>query len=223
VTLAILFGNIWFRRACIVVLVLVALFAVRQHYINLGKTQGTQNQAQQSANQGAADVKSDHVSTVNQITQLNQQINLLQKQVDTTQTLILAIVQQRQQATQAVAVMTKDQVDARIDWALGRSPGASEYTLDDKRRIAECFTQLPLCNKENVQYQTEIGALEEKQVTSEKKYDTLTTYTVNLERNYTELWNEKALPKRSPKCLYLWKCSRPKISQPNPADLKPKG
>jgi hypothetical protein len=56
-TLIALFGNIWVRRAALLIVVLIALFAVRQHYIDVGKKIGTEDTKQQVATEIAKAVK----------------------------------------------------------------------------------------------------------------------------------------------------------------------
>lgn len=217
-----LFGNIWFRRAAIVLVVALALWGIYRRGVSEGKVIGQQNQAQENANQGANQVKQERAVTVTELTQLTQQVVILQQQVDTTQKMILNTLQARQDAHREVAGLSEAQVLTLINQALGKPSTATDFTADDRRRIADCFTQLPLCNKENEQYQTQIKTLEAKEVLSDKKFDVLSGYALNLEQHYTELWNEKSLPKRKWYCA--WLCRRkPHIDQPNPADLKPKG
>lgn len=211
--------NIWVRRAALVLALVAAYFIWQQHERGIGKQQGSANESQSNATVQAKQVDSDRTTTITQITLLTQQISSLQKQVETQQTIVLSLIQQRQNAAQGVSGMTATQVDARINEALGRAQNATDYSPDDKRRIAACLTDLPLCNQQVKAQADEIDGLNATVTKSQQQYDSLAGYTTRLEGNYTALWNDKSQAKRSVKCLWLWKCARPKILTPNPTEL----
>jgi DNA-directed RNA polymerase subunit L len=210
VTFLALFGNIWVRRAALAIAVLIALLAVRQHYINLGKTQGRASEVQHSI-QGTEQVRAaDFTAVTTVLTQLQVKIEASDRRQEALQAAILNLATQRQQAKEQVAGMTEAQVEAIV---AKHSP----------RELADCVTQLPLCEQETQKQGEKIKEMDGKIVDLDSQVTTLAGYTDRLHGYYSEVWNAASQPKRSVKCVWLWKCVRPTISQPNPADLKPKG
>ena len=100
------------------------------------------------------------------------------------------------------------------------SDASSTYTLDEQRKIADCFTQRPLCEKQVVAKTDEAAQANAKADKQVEQYDELAEYTTHVEANYTELFNSTAVAQRSPKCLWLWHCTKPHISTPHPKLLK---
>jgi chromosome segregation ATPase len=209
-TFAMLLGNIWFRRAALAVVVIIALLSVRQHYINLGKTQGQQNEVQHSIQGTETTRAADFAQVTTVLNQLQVHIEASDRRQEALQNALIMLATQRQQAKQDIAGMTEAQVEAIV---AKHSP----------RELADCVTQLPLCEQQNEKQGEKIKEMDGKIVDLDSQITTLGSYTDRLHGYYAAVWNEASRPKRSPKCLYLWKCARPQIKQPSPEELKPKG
>ena len=108
-TILALLGNIWVRRAIVVVVVLIALFMVRQHYIDLGKTEGKQQAVQTDAVDTAKQQSVDRDASAQRIAELQNQINSFEVRAASDRALFLALSGQRQMAATQVAGMTEDQ------------------------------------------------------------------------------------------------------------------
>lgn len=217
--LAFILKNRWAQYAVMVLALLAAWYFVRRHYIEEGKKQGQQEQAQQNN----ADVQDQHKAgqeaTSKQLEVIQQQITVILSQQAQQQQLIMTLATQRQQATQQVASATPAQVESIINAALGRQQGAQD-TPEDRRKFADCLTQLPLCEKQVLADTELISSTQKLAETRKNQYETLSNYTVSLEGWYAQIWNNAAEPKRSPKCLYLWKCSRAHLKAPDPGTFK---
>jgi chromosome segregation ATPase len=211
----------WAQYVLLGVLVSVALLGVRQHYINVGKAEGKADQQQVQANTGAQDVaekRDEHVEFMAEqrkvIEQQNKVIEQAQANIQNLNAMLLSLAAQRQQASQQVAGLTESQVMQIVE----------RYT---PRQLADCVTQLPLCEK---QKETLTDQVREEQSKSEgfkasfdarsREYESLADYTGELEKTYTRLYNDTGRPKRSPKCLWLWKCTKRHLEVPDPKELR---
>jgi chromosome segregation ATPase len=211
----------WAQYVLLGVLVSVALLGIRQHYINVGKEQGMADQQQVQANTGAQDVaakRDDHVEVLAEqrkiIEQQNQVIEQAKANIQSLNAMLVSLATQRQQASQQVAGLTESQVMQIVE----------RYT---PRQLADCVTQLPLCEKQKEaltkQVTEEHSATEGFKVQFEarsREYDSLADLQAETEKAYVRLYNDTARPKRSPKCLWLWKCTKPHLEVPDPKELR---
>lgn len=215
-----LLANIWVRRALLAAALLIAFFVIRQHFINEGKTQGAADQAQRSAVDLEAQRVADRKTTEQQLGVFQQKIDASAAQAQSDRMLFLSLVSQRAAVPAQIAAMTPVQVQAQINAALGKAATAPlTYTDQDQRKFAACFDDLNLCNQQVDAKSKESVAMAEQLAGTGAQYQELGRYTSSLEQLYTQLWNDKAQPKRAPQCLWLWKCVRPKLATPDPAKL----
>ncbi len=200
-------SNIWVRRALLAIVAVIAFLALRQHYVNLGHKQGIADQTQTDADQREKERSADRAETEGKLKLLQQQINDAATHATQQQQLFVSLLGQRQQAATQVAGMTEAQVEAIV----------AKYS---PRQLADCVTQLPFCNQQ-LEAKVQESVEKDKQIAGEQqKYGDLADYTVSLERTYADLYNSKAIARRSWKCLKIWHCSRPKITAPDPSTLK---
>lgn len=212
-------GKRWVQYGLLVVAALLAFAWARQHYINQGKQQGHEEATQQAADYIEKARTADREVTA-QV--LKENAVELQRQRELGQAAQLAFMQlasTRQQAAASVAGMSASQVEDAIARALGKQPGANTNTEQDRRTIANCLQQLPYCEQQIRAREDEIKADEKQIATTKNSLTALGGYAVRLEEKYAELYNLKASPKRSIKCAWLWRCTRPSINVPNPEEL----
>jgi hypothetical protein len=199
--------------------VFLLLIAVRQHYINIGKDAGRQEVQQQSANMLEDARKADRAATekvlADSAAEMKRQAEFAQAQ----QLAFLQLVAQRQTAANQVAGMTPSQVEDAIARALGKKPGEQD-SEQDRRTIASCLFQMPLCERQVLAQADQIKADEKQLAAAKESSDALAGYATRLEKTYADLWNLKAGKRRSAKCLFLWRCSREHIDAPDPETLK---
>ena len=201
-----LFGNIWVRRAALAVVVVIALLAVRQHYINLGKSQGRQTEQQHSIQQTEQSHAGDRDQVLTVLNTLQLKVEASERRQETLTQALLQLATRQQQAKQEVAGMTPEQLDAVL----------AKYT---KRELADCVNQLPICEATRDRQAEKISEIEGEVATLDQKFSTLASYTGRLEGYYVAAWNDASQPRRSWKCFQLWKCSRPQLKVPDPKEL----
>jgi hypothetical protein len=211
--------NRYVQYGLIVVALVIGYSIMRQHFINQGKEQGQQETEQRAADALEEARKADRAKTAEILNANATEMKYQRELSEAAQLAFMQLATQRQTATAQIASMTASQVEDAINRALGKKPGEQE-TEQDRRTIANCLVQLPFCEKQVAAKQDEVNAKAKELEKSQSSLDTLTGYTVRLEQTYTNLWNLKAEKKRSVKCMFLWKCSRPHINAPNPDELK---
>jgi hypothetical protein len=209
----------WVRRAALLIVVLIALFAVRQHYIDVGKKIGTEDTKQQVATEIAKAVKDAQTESAEKQAEHDRAFKDYMAQAQTSMQLALSLAAQRQKVATSVSGMSASEVEAAIAKALNKPTGGAD-TPEDRRKFASCLVQLPLCEQQ-VQADTETiekgkQAIAEKQ----KSVDDLTADNQFLRGKFQELYNLKSTPVRSWKCLKLWRCVRPQIALPDPMSLR---
>lgn len=211
--------NRWVQYAIVAALAVSLYFGWQTHQRSIGKETGVAQESQvaQQAQQGAQ--KSDHDTTVPQIQIFNQQIAMLAQMTANLQVEVQGLKAQRYQAQQQVAGMTAAQVQEAINQALARPTGSTApYTVDDQRRIADCFAQRTLCDQQASKQDEIIRGLRDEQNKQNGRFLLLTGYASRWEVAYTNLWNDKSQPKRKAYCLWLCK-KKPAIKAPDPQEL----
>lgn len=145
---------------------------------------------------------------------------------------VASIQQQRTQAVHTVSALPDSGLRPYIIQTLGlRAVGDDTpgFIPSEERAIAKCVADQPLCAKQVETQREQIAKLEEGQAAQQdqiaalnQKYDALADYSTRLEATYTAIWNAWPRKRRSPKCLWIWKCGKgPKIPTPDPETLKP--
>jgi type III secretory pathway component EscV len=205
-TLIALFANPLFRKVALVIAIAAALYGVYRHAESVGRTQGEASASQRSADALEKTLAADRQQTTAVLQEWTAKVQDSLKEARTERQTFLALAVQRQQASAQVQGMTPEQVQALIE----------HYSPRD---LADCVTQRPLLQKQIDSDEKVIATGKEVIAAQSAKYDSLAAYTSRVENNYVDLWNQKATSKRSPKCLYLWKCARPKLTAPDPKDL----
>lgn len=214
------FANVWVRRAAVVLAVGFVLLGARQHFINEGKRQGWDNAGQATAGDLQKQSAVDRADTASRLEAIERAIEASNMRADADRLLIVELARQRAAVPQQVAGMTSQQVQEQINRYLGKSADAGPLTEQDDRAVLTCFKQLDLCTKQTEAAASEAQELRAASDKSEEKYSELSGYTTRLEQNYTMLFNATAKPRRSPKCLWLWRCTRPHVDVPDPKVLK---
>ena len=215
-----LLSNVWVQRAGLVLALLIAGLGLRQHYINVGHTEGHQEAQQQTADQLAQQAKENREATQKVLDAAQAVIDNAQAQQKQAQAQLHALAQQRAAIPQQVAGMTPNQVQQQIDAALGRQNAvAGQYTSADNQRILQTIDNLKLCDAQLTAETAKQAATQSELDGTQAQNKALLSYAIGLEQNYTELWNTTAQPKRGAKCLWIWKCTRPKIKAPDPTLL----
>ena len=208
--------NIWFRRAMLALVLVAAYFYWQHRQRQIGRQEGAAVESQANATVQAQNVQSNRTVTVEDLATISMKMTVLEKQLEAQNNLILIVAQQRQQKASEVQGMSPAEVDARINQVLGKPQGSTTFTEDDRRRFLGCLEDLPLCNQQVKEQAVKIDTQKDEIVLAKQKFDRLAIYTTSLEQTYTALWNDKAQAKRSGKCLWLWKCSRPQLKVPDP-------
>lgn len=212
-TFAMLWANKYVRYGVALVAIAVALFAAAKHFEAAGAERGRQDQGQEIAKAIEASRKADRADLDQQMKSLAETVKAAQSQAAAAQQLGMALALQRAAATKEVAGMSDAQVEAAVRRAVG-DPAAPAA----QREFLECRTQLPMCEKERTAAKDEALHEHDAGAKLQDSVAALDRYTTQLEKNYVDLWNVKAVKVRSWKCLKLWRCSRPQIAVPAPAE-----
>lgn len=212
-------ANIWVRRAILVAVLMAAFLLLRQHYVDEGKRQGEQTQAQRSAAQIEQQRVADRAATEKQLAAIQSQIQQAIQSQQQDRQLFAALLAQRQQASTQAAKVPDEQLTPALHQALGNAASNQPLTAAEQRQALSCLYQLPICDQQVTTKQKEADAIKAERDGVKEQYREVATYTVGLEKLYTQLWNDKAQPRRSIKCLWLWHCDRPQIKTPAPEKL----
>lgn len=103
------------------------------------------------------------------------------------------------------------------------------------RSIAHCVTEYPLCRQENEKLREKVDALEDRVGAVEQKAEAIREQ-LDATQSMVQAWEgftmgvvlpsyQRAvdaigLKKRSPKCLWIWKCADKKLPVPRPDELR---
>lgn len=100
------------------------------------------------------------------------------------------------------------------------------YTGAEERAISDAVVAAPLLNQKVSQIEADmqevrgqVGAAKAEIAGLNQKVTALATYTNELEKDYTTLYNLNPPKRRSPKCLWLWKCGKKRLPVPDPKEL----
>lgn len=211
---AALFANVWARRAAMVAGALLVLFMAAKYFEHKGSVQGRQDMAQEVANQIEQRHQADRAELAQQLAPALAAASAAEQKAATANQLLLAVLSQRSAATAQVAGMNDAQVSAAVRKEIG------DLALPEvQRQILACKTQLPLCEQEAAAARQKADENGNAAAAWKHSYDDLSLYDTKLEGNYRDLFNVKATAVRSWKCVKMWRCSKKKISAPDPATL----
>jgi hypothetical protein len=205
------FSNKWVQYAALVLAVLLALFAIYQHGVGVGKKLGTEDTKQQVATEIAKAVKDAQTESAEKQVEHDKAFKDYMAQAQTSMQLALSLAAQRSQVDKKVAGMSPSDVEAAIARALNKPAGQPE-TAQDRQKILGCFDKLDLCEKQaaadTVTMEKGKAAIAEK----ESQVSDLKADKKFLQDRFVELYNLKSTPVRSWKCLKMWRCVRPQIA-----------
>jgi hypothetical protein len=231
-----LLSNKWIQRAGLVLALCIAILFARGCWIRQGKEQGkiegrqaadTDAETRRAADRKETETRLNAFEAKFQVA--SQAAYAAQARADALLPILAELAKARQVGADQVAKLPDSDLHAYNVSKLAIRPPADPtpgYLPAEERAIAGCLTQYPLCQQERDRQLERTTEIQEQvkqlgiQVESQgAKYQELAGYTTRLEGIYTDLWNSTRASRRGARCLFLWKCSRPKIPAPNPRDL----
>lgn len=239
-TWMILLQNIWVRRALMAAGVVLALLAVRQHYVNLGEHKGVQSAQATSAQDNEQTRSQERRDVLAEIGTLREQIAT----IDARGTVLVAAVSKNAAANESIqgerlaAANTVAQIpsgslhaanaNAMREQGIAVQSGVV-YSDAEERTIAACLADRPLCQKQNEALSGENSGLQQQvedasrtRALQQQQYDSLAGYAGELENSYVQLYN--AVPKRrnwAVSILTMGIAGKPrKLSVPSVEDLR---
>jgi hypothetical protein len=210
-----LWANKYVRYAAAVAGVVALLFVAAKYYEHVGSERGRQDVGQEIAKAIEDSRKADRQEFEKRAAVWDAQISAAQQQAQVAQQLGIQLATQRAAATRQVAGMS----DAEVLAALKRS-GVDLSAPAAQREFLQCKTQLPMCEQAVDAAKSEAKENASQAQSWQGKFDDLDRYDSELYALYVQLWNVKATNVRSWKCLKMWRCSRPQISAPSPAEVQ---
>ena len=232
--------NKWTLRIGAVVLVLISLWAWGKHRESQGKEIGKQDANKEWSSQIEQMRAEDRKQLDARLAADDQRVKAADERLKASQdreTVLISTMKQlslqHQQVSQAVANTPDPELHALIVRTVGLRPKdqlvnpVPGYTYPEERAIAECVGNWPICKQDVIQrdgqiteIKGQIADIQEKLATVKSQAGALKDYNSKLEGYYTLLYNAQLQPKRSAKCLWLWKCGKPKLLPvPAPAQL----
>lgn len=131
----------------------------------------------------------------------------------------------RQQTREEVAALPPDQLERRIQSDLKvRRPedSTAAFYPEELREIAHAVSEYPLALAELKKMDERLAAVEHKCGSQQKQIEILEQGYTTLKGHYVTLYNSIGVKKRTPKCLWLWKCGTRTLPTPAPEDLEVK-
>ncbi len=202
-----LLGNVWVRRAAMVVGVLLLLLMVRQHYVDLGEHKGEQKQQATTADENEQSRAGERRDVLAELTELRGQIAALDARgqalagvaLKSAATAQAAAMQQTAAIEGVAAVPAADlhahNVQALAQAGIAAAKGAG-YSDEEERAIAGCLAERPLCEQKAAALGDANAALKEQAEDAGKardleqqEYQSLAQYTGDLEKDYAQLYN----------------------------------
>lgn len=144
------------------------------------------------------------------------------------------LAQQRTQIQQSVSQVPDSALRDSIVRNLGirtESDNTTYYLPSEERRILEILTDYPLARKETaalsqqvLEVKAGLQALKDELAATAKQAEAERALRQTYSQVYTQAFNLLRQKKRSPKCLFLWKCGKePLLSLPSPDSLAKTG
>lgn len=144
---------------------------------------------------------------------------------------------ERESARREVDALPEEQLHGRITQGLGLRRADDAYPgfyAPELRALALCVGELPLCQRQTAKLSEQVGILEQRVSAVEQEAAAIreqleaTKGMVRAWEGYTKgvvlpsyqrAVDAIGLRKRSPKCLWLWKCADKKLPVPRPEEL----
>jgi hypothetical protein len=156
--------------------------------------------------------------------QAEARYNILQGQLTALRGQLASLEAKQREAASQVASLSDSSLRGYIETKLGGS-------LDDPtvlRKDAQIITDYPIIQEQLAAEKAiasnqaqQIQALNEDRHALSQQVDSYQTFTLQLLQHYKVLYDAAQGKRRSPKCLWVWKCGAPKkLSIPSPAELK---
>lgn len=238
-TLVALWGSIWFRRALVVVGIAGALYVARWHYISVGKQQGhaeaavqEQTTSEQQRIQARTELTKVLDASAAELEAANRRFEQAKQLAAVQNDLIIRLQGQRVQQAKAVAQLPDSDLHPYIIHNLGLRPvqdTAAGYYPVEERAVADCLTQRPLCEQQQLALSKEVSAqavqlsgLTDKIDALTKQSKGVTDYANSVEHLYVELYND--FPRKRNWFLTIITfgiAGKPKLlSMPDPIELQ---
>lgn len=205
---------------------------VRHHYIEVGKEEGRAEQAEAAqkeieAQRQAARARADAaIAEANaQIAEADARARKANAEAAVYAAQVQALAGALASGRQRVAAVPQAELHAFALAQVQQSPLPGE-SPDPERAVAERVVAVPLLVRQNraLAGQVEklgetVRALQDQVGALEARDRARAAYTAQLEGWYAQLYNLHPPRKRSPKCLWLWRCARAPLPVPAPAEL----
>jgi ABC-type Fe3+-citrate transport system substrate-binding protein len=236
---AFIIANRWTWYALGAVVLAGALLGVRAHYIHVGNDQGKEQQKEDTQKEVELGRRVAEREMEAKVAKANAEIAAAQaKQKESEaavaryEVIIGSLVAQRGQARQQVAQLGDSALHGYIRAKVGVLPPDDPtpgYVPAEERVIADAVTQQPLIEKQLAAHDAEISELKKN---AQNMKDELAgvmareaandSYTTEVLKAYTTVFNLHPPKKRSGKCVWAWHCVADKLAAPNPKELEAK-
>lgn len=230
------FESVWGRRCLLLLVICIAAFAIREHYIHQGEKKQVVVEQQSTLKDTTAQTNDDRAVLLEGLKAATTALNSASASIAASQAqqqvLVGQLAQlsgQRVAADNTLKKLPDSALHGFVTTKLALRPPTDDtpgYQPVEERAIAQCVTDEPLCEagkallqKQNDQKDVELKAQDEKDAAVRESYSLLADFSTKLEGHYVTLYNAFAAKTRGSQCLYLWHCKRQTISAPKPSDL----
>lgn len=225
------------RYALLAGILAIAGFAIREHFIHEGKLKEIASNQQQVLKTATANTDADRTALLQSLTAAASALHYASAQIQASQAQQRAIVTQLSQLTQTkasadagIAKLSDSELHNFITSKLAIRTAADTnagYEPAEERALASCVTDEPLCEQSRALLQqqsdaqtTQIQAEQSANAALQKEQQSLVNYSQQLETNFVTLRNAFAQPRRSRRCLWLWRCKRDVVPVPSVDQIK---
>jgi hypothetical protein len=226
-------ANRWLQYCLYGVAAVGLLLVVRQHYVNVGKEQGKQEQRQQQQGQLLETHADARQTNLNQqqagdrqvaageatVRQVDPDIAALKQAVRTLALSQAAMLEAVQKVPEA---KLHDYNRALLNGEASPPPSAC-YPPNEERAIADALVVAKSCSQTSAKQQEEQSKLEQRMAGMQEqingfkiKYNALAAFSDSQEQTLADLYNSQGLKRRSMKCLRMWHCVHQTIKVPPP-------
>jgi hypothetical protein len=234
---AFILANRWTWYAGGAIALFGVLLGVRAHLVHKGEQQGQEQQKQAQQSDVELERKATAARTELQIsedTAKAKEADARGKRAEADAAMYAARAQsfagQIADGRRQVAALPDGGLHAYVRSTLNLTPDVQgPYTPAEERAIADAVTTAPKLQQQNEALAGQVGKLTENVNALADKVSAIVdreqaraVYTNELERDYRTLYNLHPPRKRSPKCLWAWRCTDNKLAVPAPAELETK-